>query len=204
MRLVAVVRDRRGDERRVQGGRGGARWIWGRNLGAVSRVMGGMLEIGTWVLTVALMLVGLAGVILPLLPGTTLILVAVIVHKLILPADLSWMAIGFVGLFWALSVIADIVGVLIGTRWFGGSKWGMAGASGGALVGMFFSLPVLLLGTIFGAVIAEKLLAKQTGGASLKSGLGAATGFVISTVARIACAVAMIGLFFAAVLSDGA
>ena len=163
-----------------------------------------MLEIGTWVLTVALMLVGFAGVILPLLPGTTLILVAVIVHKLILPADLSWMAIGFVGLFWALSVVADIAGVLIGTRWFGGSKWGMAGASGGALVGMFFSLPVLLLGTIFGAVIAEKLLAKQTGGASLKSGLGAATGFVISTVARLACAVAMIGLFLVAVLSDGA
>ncbi len=165
---------------------------------------GRMLEIATWVLTVGLMVVGFAGVILPLLPGTTLILVAVIVHKLILPADLSWMAIGFVGLFWALSVIADIAGVLIGTRWFGGSKWGMAGASGGALVGMFFSLPVLLLGTIFGAVVAEKLLAKQTGGASLKSGLGAATGFVISTVARLACAVAMIGLFLVAVLRDGA
>lgn len=163
-----------------------------------------MLEIATWVMTVALMLVGFAGVILPLLPGTTLILVAVIVHKLILPTDLSWMAIGFVALFWLLSVIADFAGVLIGTRWFGGSKWGMAGASGGAVVGMFFSLPVLLLGTIFGAVAAEKLLAKQTGGASLKAGLGAATGFVISTVARLACAVVMIALFFVAVLSDGA
>src|SRR5688572_4228594 len=103
-----------------------------------------MLEIVTWTLTVALMLVGFAGVIVPLLPGTTLILVAAIVHKLILPTDLSWLAIGFVALFWLLSVIADVAGVLLGTRWFGGSKWGMAGASGGAVVGMFFSLPALV------------------------------------------------------------
>ena len=163
-----------------------------------------MLEIATWTLTVVLMLVGFAGVIVPLLPGTTLILVAAIVHKLILPTDLSWLAIGFVALFWLVSVIADFAGVLLGTRWFGGSKWGMAGASGGAVVGMFFSLPALVLGTIFGAVAAEKLLAKKTSGASLKAGVGAATGFVISTVARLACAVVMIALFLSAALSDGA
>lgn len=163
-----------------------------------------MLEIATWVLTVGLLLVGLAGVIVPLLPGTTLILVAVIVHKLILPTDLSWVAIGFVALFWLLSVIADFAGVLLGTRWFGGSKWGMAGASGGAVVGMFFSLPALLLGTIFGAMAAEKWVAKKSGGDSLRAGVGAATGFVISTVARLACAVVMIALFLVAVLGAGA
>lgn len=160
-----------------------------------------MLETAVWTLTIVLMLVGVAGVIVPLLPGTTLILIAAIVHKLILPEQLSWLSIGFIAGFWLLSIIADFAGVLVGTKLFGGTKWGMAGASGGAFVGMFFSLPALILGTIFGAIIAEKLLAKQTHKASFKAGFGAATGFVISAAARLACAGAMIALFLVAALS---
>ena len=162
-----------------------------------------MLEIGTWTLTLLLMLVGVAGVIVPLLPGTTLILAAAIIHKLILPADLSWLAIGFIVIFWGLSVVADIAGVILGTKWFGGSKWGMAGASGGALVGIFFSLPALLLGTIFGAIVGEKLLARKTDREALRAGFGAATGFVISTIARLGCAAVMVALFLIATLHRG-
>lgn len=160
-----------------------------------------MLEVATWVLTLTLMLIGVVGVILPIIPGTTLILVAAVIHKLILPDDLSWIAIGFIALFWVLSIVADIGGVLLGTHWFGGSKWGMAGASGGALVGVFFSLPALLLGTILGAIAAEKLVAKKTDRQAFRSGFGAATGFVISTVARLACAGVMVGLFLVATMS---
>ena len=159
-----------------------------------------MLEIGTWTLTLLLMLVGVAGVIVPLLPGTTLILAAAIIHKLILPADLSWVAIGFIAIFWGLSIVADIAGVILGTKWFGGSKWGMAGASGGALLGVFFSLPALLLGTIFGAIVGEKLLARKTDREALRAGFGAATGFVISTIARLGCAAVMVALFLFATL----
>jgi uncharacterized protein YqgC (DUF456 family) len=160
-----------------------------------------MFEIAIWTLTLTLMLIGLAGVVIPLLPGTTLILIAAVVHKLLLPADLSWLAVGLIALFWIFSVIADFGGVILGTHWFGGSKWGMAGASGGALVGVFFSLPALVLGTIFGAILAEKLLAEKTDREALKAGLGAATGFVLSTVARLFCAAVMIGLFLVAALS---
>lgn len=157
-----------------------------------------MLEIATWTLTLTLMLVGVAGVVIPLLPGTTLILVAAIVHKLLLPADLPWLAIGLIGVFWVFSVVADFGGVILGTHWFGGSKWGMAGASGGALVGVFFSLRALVLGTVFGAILAEKFLANKTDRDALKAGFGAATGFVISTVARLFCATVMVGLFLIA------
>ena len=159
-----------------------------------------MLEIATWTFTLLLMLVGVAGVIVPLLPGTTLILAAAIIHKLVLPADLSWLAIGFIAVFWMFSIAADIGGVILGTKWFGGSKWGMAGASGGALVGVFFSLPALLLGTIFGAIVGEKLLARKTDREALRAGFGAATGFVISTVARLGCAAVMVALFLIATL----
>jgi uncharacterized protein YqgC (DUF456 family) len=163
-----------------------------------------MLEILAWTLTISLMLIGLAGVVVPLLPGTTLILAAALLHKLLLPGAFSWLAIGLIALFWLFSVLADFGGVILGTKWFGGTKWGMAGASGGALVGVFISVPALLLGTVLGAIAAEKLLAKQTDRVALKAGLGAATGFVISTVARLACALAMIALFLGAALQRSA
>jgi uncharacterized protein YqgC (DUF456 family) len=157
-------------------------------------------QVSVWLLTVTLMAVGLIGVVVPILPGTTLILLAAIVHKWLRPEDLSWMAIGFVAVFWACSIVVDFAGVLIGTKWFGGGKWGMAGASGGALVGMLFSLRLLVLGTILGAIAAERLVAKRTNTEALKAGVGAAFGFVISTIARFACACVMIALFIVAVV----
>jgi uncharacterized protein YqgC (DUF456 family) len=105
-----------------------------------------------------------------------------------------------IGGVWLLSVVADFAGVLLGTRWFGGSKWGMAGAGGGAFVGVFFSLPALIAGTMLGAVAAEKLLAKKSGRDSLKAGAGAAVGFLLSAIARLVCAGVMIVLFLVAAL----
>lgn len=157
-----------------------------------------MLHVLGWGLTVLLMLAGLVAVFLPIIPGTFLILGAAMLHKLMFPADVSWAVIGWIGGFWALSMLADIGGVLLGTRWFGGSKWGLTGAGGGALVGVFFSLPALVLGTILGAMAAEKLIARRSGTEALRAGVGAATGFLLSTVARFLCAVAMVALFFVA------
>lgn len=141
------------------------------------------------------MLVGLAGTLLPLLPGTLLILVAAVVHKLLLPASLTWDVIGWLTAIWVFSVAIDFVCTLLGTRLFGGTKWGMAGAGGGAMFGMFFSLPALLLGSILGAIAAEKVGAKRTNRDALRAGAGAAFGFVLSTAARFGCAVVMIALF---------
>jgi uncharacterized protein YqgC (DUF456 family) len=170
---------------------------------ARSACLGGMVEVFTWSLSALLMLAGVAGVIVPLLPGTTLILLAAIAHKLILPAEISWLAIGVIAGIWLLSIAADFAGVAVGARWLGGSRWGMAGASGGALVGIFFSLPAVLLGTILGAIAAEKLFAKKSDAAALKAGVGAAMGFVLAAVARLACAGAMIAVFLGAALDRG-
>jgi uncharacterized protein YqgC (DUF456 family) len=159
-----------------------------------------MIDVLTWCLTGFLMLVGVIGVVLPVLPGTTLILAAAILHKLIIPQSVSWTVVGVVGGIWVLSLIAEIGGVLLGTKLFGGTRWGMAGASGGALVGVFISFPALLIGTIGGAILAEKFIAKKTGRESLMAGLGTATGFAISTGARLACAAAMIAVFLIAAL----
>ena len=149
------------------------------------------MEILLWSLVLLLLLTGFVGSVVPLLPGTTLMLVAVLLQKWLLPDTLSWAAVGWIAAFWLLSVLSDFACTILGTRLFGGSKWGMAGASGGALVGMFFSLPVLLLGTMLGAVVAEKWGAKRSTDDALLSGTGATVGFLLGTVARFSCAVAI-------------
>jgi uncharacterized protein len=154
-----------------------------------------------WSFTILLLIIGLLGSVVPMLPGTTFIMLGVVLQKLMLSATMSWYVVGWIALIWVVSVLADIAGVIIGARLFGGSKWGMTGASGGAIVGMFFSLPALLLGTFLGAVAAEKFGAKKSDHESLRSGVGATAGFLLSTFARFGCALAMIALFLIAVLS---
>ncbi len=159
-----------------------------------------MMTYLAWGLTVALILVGLAGTVLPLLPGTTLILAAVVLHKLLLPATLSWIMVAWVSAFWLLSVLIDFGGVMIGTRLGGGSKWGMAGAGGGAAIGAFISVPALILGSVLGAALAERLIHRRDLRATLTAGLGAGLGFLAGLAGRVMCALVMVGLFVTAVL----
>ncbi|MFZ5494833.1 MAG: DUF456 family protein [Verrucomicrobiota bacterium] len=159
------------------------------------------MEIAVWTLVILLMLAGLAGCVVPLLPGTTLILAAVLLQKWLLPDTLTWMAVGWIAGFWLLSVVADLGCTLLGTKLLGGGRWGMAGATGGALAGMCFSLPALLLGTMLGAIVAEKWGGKKTAGQALRAGAGAALGFLVSGFAKLACACMMIGLYALSVLS---
>jgi len=157
------------------------------------------MDLAIWIFALLLLLAGFVGSVVPLLPGTTLMLAAVLLQKWLLPETIPWMAVGWIAAFWLLSVVSDFAFTLLGTRLFGGSKWGMAGASGGALVGMFFSLPALLLGTLLGAVVAEKWGAKRSTDASLRSGAGATIGFLFGTVARFGCALAILTIYGVAV-----
>ncbi|HEY4249272.1 MAG TPA: DUF456 domain-containing protein [Lacunisphaera sp.] len=159
------------------------------------------MEIFAWSLAILLMVMGLIGSVVPLVPGTTLILLGALLQKWLLPDTLTWLVVGWIAAFWLLSVMADIGCTIVGTKLFGGSKWGMAGATGGAVVGMFLSIPALLLGTILGAVLAEKCLAKRTGEQALRAGAGAAVGFVLSIFARLSCALVMVALYVVAVSS---
>jgi len=159
------------------------------------------VEILYWSIAILLILTGLVGSFVPLLPGTTLIMAGALLQKWLLPDTLGWTAVGWIIAFWVVSVLADIGCTVLGTKLFGGGKWGMAGASGGALAGMFFSLPALVLGSMFGAILAEKWLGKRTTDESLRAGAGAAVGFLLSTIAKLACALAMIALYAASVWS---
>ena len=153
-----------------------------------------------WSLTVLLLAGGLVGAVIPLLPGTTLILAGVVLHKLLAPASLSWLAVGGIALLWLLSLVLEVTGVMLGTRLGGGSKWGMLGAGGGALAGAMVSVPALLVGTMLGAILAERVSRRRNLRELLLAGMGAGLGFAFSYLSRLACALTMIGVFLLAAL----
>ena len=106
-----------------------------------------------WI-TLAVMLVGLAGSVLPALPGVPLIFVSALVYAYL--TDFEVVGAGvlvLLGLFAALAFVADFVATSYGARRFGASPWGTAGGAIGGLVGALIGALFLGIGAVFGLLI---------------------------------------------------
>ena len=151
--------------------------------------------VAAYVLVAVLLVVGLAGSLLPLLPGTPLILAAALLHALV--TDFSPIGIGRLLVLAGLTALAyglEYVAGAVGVKRFGGSVWAVIGALAGAVVGLFFGPLGLLVGPVVGAVGGE-LLKSGDPEHSLKAGFGALIGMVCGLLARFALAFTMVGLF---------
>ena len=106
-----------------------------------------------WI-TLIVMLVGLAGSVLPALPGVPLIFVSALVYAYL--TDFEFVGAGvlvLLGLFAALAFVADFVATSYGARRFGASGWGTAGGAIGGLLGALVGALFLGVGAIFGLLI---------------------------------------------------
>ena len=106
-----------------------------------------------WI-TLIVMLVGLAGSVLPALPGVPLIFISALVYAYL--TDLEVVGAGvlvLLGLFAALAFVADFVATSYGARRFGASNWGTAGGAIGGLVGALIGALFLGIGAVFGLLI---------------------------------------------------
>ena len=144
-----------------------------------------------WALTVILMLAGIAGSVLPALPGAPLILVAAILHRWLLPGSVSLWTIGALVVLSAATVVVDAACGVLGVRRFGGGRWAMLGAGAGAAAGLFFGPFGLFIGAIAGAVACEMAFDRKNLNEALKSGLGAGLGMLVGTVLRLGLALFM-------------
>jgi hypothetical protein len=150
--------------------------------------------LAVYVLVTALLIAGLAGSLLPFLPGTPLILAAALVHAL--ATDFNPIGAGRLLVLAGLTALAyalDYIAGAVGAKKFGGSVWAVVGALVGAVVGLFFGPPGLLIGPVIGAVAGE-LLKSGDVEHSLKAGFGALVGMVVALLARFALAFTMVGL----------
>ncbi|MFM7180413.1 MAG: DUF456 domain-containing protein [Verrucomicrobiales bacterium] len=157
-----------------------------------------MTDLLFWSLTCVLMLVGLAGTILPLLPGQIIVMAAAVLHYFTVGAEQSpgWTGYIIMGVLLALSYLLEYAGSALGTKKFGGTKAGMAGALIGGLVGIFFGFVGIIIGPILGALFAELVIAGREWRESGKAATGAFIGFLLGMVGKFGCTVAMIGVFF--------
>jgi len=143
-------------------------------------------------------LAGLAGTVLPALPGVPLVFAGLV----LVAASDHFQRVGFVTLsvlvvLTGLSFLVDLAATALGARKMGASKWALLGAGLGALFGLFLGLPGLLLGPFVGAVVAELLAQRGWRQAGL-SGLGAWIGFLLGAIGKLTIAFAMLGIFAAA------
>jgi uncharacterized protein len=154
-----------------------------------------MTDLVLWLVVGALLVLGLAGTIVPFLPGTPLIVAAAFVHAM----ATGWTPIGvgrlaILAALAALGLVLHHVAGMLGARRGGGSAWAMGGAVVGGIVGLFFGLPGLALGPPLGAIGGE-LLKSGNLAASIHTGVATFIGMVAGAVANVALAVVMIALF---------
>ena len=150
-----------------------------------------------WLVTASLLLVGLVGCIVPVLPGHLIILIAAIVHRIMFGVEsgIVWWSFLILAVLMAVSQAIEMISGAAGTKWFGGTKWGALGAFVGALVGMFFFPVGLLAGPLVGAFGFEMAFANKEAKPAMVSGVGSLAGTLVGMVVKLIIGVMMIAWF---------
>jgi len=95
---------------------------------------GGWNEVGAagaWLVTLCLLAIGLVGCFLPVIPGPLIILMAAVFHWFVFRegSGVEWWTFAVLIALLAASQIFDFVSGAAGSKWFGGTKWGVAGVA---------------------------------------------------------------------------
>lgn len=173
-----------------------------------------MVETGWWLLAISLMAAGVAGAILPVLPGTILVLAGVFVGAWIDGfAKVSGWTVGFVAVLALLAWATDYVAALLGAKKAGASPAAVVGAALGTVLGIFMGFVGLLFMPLAGAMAGEYWhQARRDGGFALpgdhalasrqaaRVGIATWLGQLIGTVVKVVLTFLMIGVFVVAYL----
>ena len=148
-----------------------------------------------WILGAVLIIIGIAGLFLPVIPGAVVLFAGLAVAAW---ADdfayVGWKTLTALGVLALLTYPADFLASAFGAKRYGASPRAVTGAVAGAVVGLFFGLPGVLLGPFLGAVVGELSTQLHLGRAG-RAGIGATLGLVLGTAAKLAIAFTMLGVF---------
>jgi uncharacterized protein len=153
-----------------------------------------------YVLAIVLVLVGIAGTILPALPGLPLVFVGMLLAAW--AGDFQQVGVPMLvvlGLLTVFSLAVDFWATALGAKRVGASRLAIIGAMVGTLGGIFFGPIGLLLGPFAGAIggelIHRRSLQKHDLGQAARIGVGTWFGILFGTVLKLALAFTMLGLF---------
>jgi uncharacterized protein len=151
-----------------------------------------------WLCAIALIIIGLVGHVLPVIPGPPLLffgfLLAAWAENFVHVGMPTLIILGFLAL---LSYGVDLWAAMFGAKRFGASKLAVVGAVIGVIFGIFLGFPGVLFGPFIGAVVGE-LLARKGLRDAARAGIGATIGLVLGAALKIALAFTMIGVFIVA------
>lgn len=151
----------------------------------------------TWMFVLAGLLVftGLAGSILPALPGVPLVFGGLLLAAW---ADdfqrVSWVVLVILGLMTVLSFAIDFAATAMGAKRVGASKLAIVGALIGTLGGLVLGLPGLIFGPFVGAVTGEMLTHGEIQRAT-RAGFATWVGLIFGTLTKLALVFTMLGIF---------
>ena len=153
-----------------------------------------------WIVAILLILVGVAGTVLPALPGVPLIFGGVLLAAWIGDFQrISVFTVIVLAVLAVLGIVIDYIAAAISAKRAGASKYGIIGAATGTVAGIFTGLWGLLFMPLMGAAIGEFIAHKD----AFRAGkVGAATwfGLLIGTAIKLAIAFTMVGVFIAALV----
>ena len=159
-----------------------------------------ILTAALWTAVVALMLVGLAGIVLPMLPGTVLIFAAILLGAWIDDfTKISTWTVALAALLTVISVVCDYVAAALGAKRVGASRQAIIGAVLGTLLGIFTGLWGLVFMPLVGAAIGEYMVLRDLQRAG-RVGVATWVGLLLGTAVKIALAFTMFGMFIAALV----
>ncbi len=148
-----------------------------------------------YALSVVLVMIGLAGLILPALPGLPLVFAGMLLAAWAGGFEvIGWVTLVVLGLLTLLSVGVDIFATLVGAKRVGASRKALIGAVLGTVVGIFFGPLGILIGPFVGALLGELWHGRVLGQAA-RVGLGTWLGILLGTVLKLGLAFTMLGLF---------
>lgn len=151
-----------------------------------------------WSLAGLLVVIGLAGTILPAVPGVPLVFAGLLIIAWLGDFQrIAWPTLTLLALLTALAIVADLVAALFGAKRAGASKLALLGAALGSVVGVFFGLLGIFVLPFIGAVIGE-LMARQRLGQAAKVGFATWLGMLAAALVKLSLAITMLGLFMIA------
>ncbi|NEN22889.1 DUF456 domain-containing protein [Cryomorpha ignava] len=139
------------------------------------------MDITLAILSGLLILIGIIGSVLPVLPGTPLCWLGLLVLHFSKYANYTTT---FLVVMASVMIVVSVLDYLIpvwGTKRFGGSKAGVMGSTIGLIVGLFFGPVGIILGPFIGAFLGEMLVNKTEFKGAMKSATGSFIGFLLST-----------------------
>ena len=149
-------------------------------------------------LAAVLLIAGLVGTVLPVLPGVLLVFGGLFLSAW---ADdftrVGYVAVSIIGALGLLSFAVDFMASVLGAKRVGASPLALFGAGVGGFAGIFLGIPGIILGPFLGAAFGEYMSRGELLRAG-KVGFGTWFGMLVAAIAKVVIAVAMVAIFFAA------